>query len=242
MQNELRKRMSQGGYSDSTIKQREQDLVKYFGSNKSYSTAYQKLMGVEEIHKRSNHANKVASILELMPELRPSKKKYDEFKKLQKEWNKTKNEYYKNKSSNTVTKQNVKEFERKCDSLQKESSESIKKLRKYVLCQLYVLLPVHILRSFEMRTLKVKKEGNSRKQNYITKNRIVIGDNKLGKSESFNLPQKLQDVIDELRKQSKGIYLFGGDKPLSQPAYSIMQSKELGYTNKQLRDLKQFQT
>lgn len=237
----LKQRMQEKDFNDRTIHQRLLDLKKYFGSPPNFKKAWEFVCAESEVHKRSNRANKVASILNLMPELRPSAKEYEEFRKLQKEWNKKKNEYYAKGAKDTkVSKREMNTLVKQCEDLS-TSHDSLKKMREYLLCQLYLNLPSDVLRSFEMRTLKIKKEGNSRKQNYLTVKNIVIGDNKTGKSIRVELPQKLVDVVNQFRKMSSSLYIFGGDEPLSQPAFSLMQKRVMGYSAKELRDLKQFQ-
>lgn len=237
--------MQEKGFNELTIHQRQLDLKKYF--NPDFKAAWKKVCEVSEIHKRSNRANKVASILNLVPELRPNPKEYENFKQIQKEWNQKKNEHYAKKEPTTKVKKSVSEFGKVCEQKEKEAIKTKGKpdelvyLQAHLLCQLYRHLPDQVVRNVDFRLLQLRKTGNSKSQNFITRNRIVFGTSKLQEDKAIVVePSKeIVKTVNRMRAITEPtyIYCFGGSNPLSQPGYSLTLKRLVGFTTNELRKM-----
>ena len=247
--------MKEKGYSDLTMYQKKRDLDRFFGSPPSYQKAYDALLRIEQIQKRANAANKINSILKLLPKLIPKQETYDSFLKQQKEWNVYRNKYY-TKKDNSV-QNHMKELLETCKKKEenwqshKGDEKEMKYLTEYCMCMMYIHLPEYIGRSVEFRNLKLRKQGTDTTQNYVTPTKMVFGtykhsskkekDGRIVRYKSgiirVSLPKELQYVLRRMRKLSKQTYLFGGEKALSQSGYHFMQKRVMGFTTNELRKI-----
>ena len=244
--------MKEKNYGDLTIHQRVLDLKKFFKPD--FKAAMKKIEEVPEAHKRSSRANKVASLMKLLPEIKPSAKEYNEFLKKQKEWNVQKNSHYVQQEVKVENKLGV--LEKMCEQKKKVSNsvkgtkDELQALRDYILCLLYVHLKDYVARSVEFRVLKLWKTDTDT-DNYITGTYIYINtqkqvgskdkDGNVSKGDISQLkiptPTALKTAVMRMRKlvSKDSPYIFGTSQPLSQPGYSLYQKRVLGYTTNELR-------
>lgn len=255
MQDALRQKMNEMGYSDLTMYQKEKDLVRYFGDPQSFKHAYENLMRIEEVHKRANAANKINSILKLLPELKPDEKTYESFREKQKEYNQKRNKHYTNRDNSVVN--DITGLLERCKEKENAWKESrgtpneLKCIREYMMCLLYILLPDYIGRSVEFRHLQLRKRGTSREQNYITPSKLVLGTYKLSAKKEIDgritklksgilripIPKEVSYLIRRFRSLTQEPYVFGGNTMLSQSGYHFMQKRVLGYATNDLRKM-----
>ena len=252
MEGLLQQRMKEKNYGELTIRQRVLDLKKFFKPD--FKAAMKKIEEVPEAHKRSSRANKVSSLMKLLPEIKPSSSEYEQFVRKQKEWNVQKNSHY--VQQEVKVDNNLDSLVKLCEQKKnyvnsvKGRKEELQALRDYILCLLYVHLTDYIGRSVEFRVLKLWKT-DSDKDNYITSTYIYIntqkqigskdGEGNVSKVDVQQLkiptPTALKTAVMRMRKLvSKGSpYIFGSSQPLSQPGYSLYQKRVLGYTTNELR-------
>lgn len=230
--------MKEKGMKQTTVDQRASEMKKYFGSSMKFSHAMEWLEKKSDVQK-SNHANKIASILNAVPELCPSVQQYTAFKKQQKEWNQKKNAHYQTKQapSDGITWDDI---VRRCEELKGVST--FKKMEQSVLCSLVVELSVEDLQVCPLQSIRLQKVGTSRKQNYINKKvELVIWDDNRKKNRTIALSDDIKQRIKHLNKNENKLYLFGCEKELSQPAFSLMWGNVFGTTQTNVRRLKQLQ-
>ena len=255
MDRTLFKRMSERGYNDKTIAQFIGDFRNYFGSPPDFKNAMKKVMEGKEIHLISARANKVASMLKLLPELIPSKSTYEGFLVKQTEWNGKRMEYYANRDNDVSNK--LMDFDKKKATIikqikaTKDDTMKLNLLRDLMLIQLYTELENYIGRGVEFRLMQMRKIGTSKDQNYMTRDYIYIGTYKQGgkrdesghiqrvKSEQIvlEMPKSIRNTLNKIRKLSNDSFLFGGDKPMLQPRFSKYQKKVMGASTNELRKI-----
>lgn len=255
MEKKLQEKMTEMGYGDLTKYQKGRDLVNYFGSPPLFKNALTKIMEQTEPQKRANGANKVNSILKLLPELMPTDKQYEEFRKNQKEWNKKRNKFYEKRDNGVAD--DLTGLMKTCEAKQKAWEETkgtdkeLKALREYMMCLLYIWMPDYIGRSVEFRNLQLKKEGTTKEQNYVTPSNLVMGIYKLSAKKEedghitklksgvirVELPKEIGAIVRRMRKITDELYIFGGTQPLSQTGFHFMQKRVLGYTTNELRKM-----
>lgn len=255
MEKELQKKMEEKGYGDLTKYQKGCELKSYFGTPPSFQNALKKIMEMDEPRKKANGANKVNSILKLLPQLMPSKEDYVKFREQQKEWNQKRNTFYQ-KRDNSVDN-GLEELMKRCMDKQKQWQENkgkdkeLKYLTEYMMCMFYIWMPDYIGRSVEFRNLQIKKEGTSKDQNYLTPSKMVMGIYKLSAKKeedgtitklksgviTVDLPEVFKPIINRLRRITKQKYVFGGDDMMSQSGFHFMQKRVLGYATNDLRKM-----
>ena len=228
---------------ETTINQRTSEYKKYFGPNESFSHAMKLLQELKTVVQKSNHANKVASIMNLLPEVCPSKKEYDLFKNQQKEWNQEKNAHYKNKKEPALSQKQMRSLEQRCEELKQEANTK-KRIEAYLLCALISQLSIDDLNAFEVADITMKQVGSGRKQCYINeKNQLVIWDIQKKRSRKIRLNESITEKMSLLRTlDGNKLYLFGGETKLSQPAFSILWNNVFDMSKHNVMKLKQLQT
>ena len=248
--------MKQRGYRPLTIRQKCYELKRYFGTPSSFQNADTYLDTIQEYHRKADIANRINSILHLLPSLKPTVSVYKEFRKNQKTWNEKKREYYNSRDNGVQDgwEKLRKDLNRSEEQMQENrgTKEELKCIRRYILYVLYVNFPQYIGRSVEFRTLQLRKDRTKAgEQNYVTESRIILNNyKKSGKKESdgsirrlkdgaivLQLPQELKRVIRRMRKLTKDSYIFGGCRSMSQPGFSLMQKRILGYSTNELRKM-----
>lgn len=223
------------------MKQLESVKRNYFTPD--FAAAYKKLKAIPEVHKRAVVSSQVNSVMKNFPALKPNQKTYEKYLKEHKQWTKERNEYYNHsRKSPEVTKKDLKSFASVCKEKEQNAKEQegkrgeLKALQEYMLCLLLVSIPDDLIGKIDLRTIQLRKEGTSRNQNYITRNKIYIGQYKAGgvygqnKVIQIESPKQIHRVLNRMRSIKDELYVFGGDSPLSQPAFSQMIKRVFGQT------------
>lgn len=222
----------------------------------SFQNAYAYAMKIEQLHRRADVVNRINSILNLLPQLKPSVDTYKEFRENQKRWNEEKKQYYQDRN-NTVKNglQKLREGMKESELQMKKSKgdkKEIEKIKQFILYVLYVNFPQYIGRSVEFRTLQLRRDRmKGGEQNYVTESKIVLNNyKKSGKKEldgtirrlkdgviQLPLPKELKKVVRRMRRLTNNVYIFGGKECMSQPGFSLMQKRVLGYSTNELRKM-----
>ena len=230
--------------SDRTKKQLLSVKNKFFTPD--FESAYKKLLQIKEVHKRALVSTQINSLMKMEPSLKPSKELYDKFLKEHKEWTKQKNQYYNKKSKeDDVSKKQVNSFVEICKekAQQVNSNPTKKKLQEYMLCLLFLCIPDEVLGRVDLRKMQLKQSGTNKDQNYITRNYIYIGNYKqsgsygVHKAIQLKISERVNETLKKLRQKIDGVYIFGGDQALSQPAFSQLVKRTFGATMLQVRKM-----
>lgn len=245
----LEVRMKERNCADLTIKQRQQDIARFFGNPPTFENARKKIEDKEGDHLKSNMANKIASILNNLPELQPPKGIMDVFRKFQKELNEKRLAYYAQKK-NTKPEGAYDSLKEKMILLTKKRGKREDEWQDLLLMQFYIGLNDYIGRGVEFRQLKLRKEDGT--GNYIQGSVLYLNEYKKGAYQKedgtydklkdgqmlVQVPKVIMKTVTALRRLRPGVsYAFGGDAPMSQSAFSKYQKRVMGYSTNDLRKI-----
>ena len=232
-----------------TIKQRALDIKNFFGDPPSFENAMKKIESKKEDHLKSNVMNKVASVLNNVPKLKPNKKKMDKFIKMQKDLNEKRLEYY-DKKKNEVPEGTYKKLVEEMKNLENKSKKTEEEWQNLLLMQFYLILNEYIGRAIEFRKLRLRKNEGG---NYIQGNTLYINEYKKGayqKSDGgydklkeglikVKIPSEVMKSVNALRRLREGsMFVFGnGQTEMSQSAFSKYQKRVLGHSTNELRKM-----
>lgn len=245
----LAKRMAAKNCGDLTIKQRQQDIARFFGNPPTFENARKKIEEKKEDHLKSNTANKIASVLNNLPELQPAKGVMDVFRKFQKELNEKRLEYYA-KKTNTKPEGAYDSLRKAMGVLEEKRGKNEQELQDLLLMQFYIGLNDYIGRGVEFRQLKLRKDDGT--GNYIQGSVLYLNEYKKGAYQKddgtydklkdgqmeVEVPKVIMKTVTALRRLRPGVsYAFGGVAPMSQSAFSKYQKRVMGYSTNDLRKI-----